>query len=138
MMKNRLFIAAITCVTLMASCNKQDEIIPDQKPVTSTSDIIAPTGFTWESSRNVNFTINVMNGQSPNLIHVVSLYDGDPASGGSLISKGSATTKEGFKCKVYLPNHISQVFVVSAFPNGSIISKKVLITKTDLSLTFNQ
>lgn len=137
-MKNRLFITAITCVTLMVSCNKQDEIIPDQKPVKSTSDVIAPTGFTWESSRNVNFTINVSNGQSPNLIHVISLYDGDPATGGSLISKGSATTKFGFKCKVYLPNQISQVFVTGAFPNGSIINKKLIISNTDLKLTISQ
>ena len=137
-MKNRLLITAITCVTIMASCKKEDKLIIDQKPVQNTKDVIAPAGFTWESSRNVNFTINVVNSQSPNMIHVISLYDGDPTTGGSLISKGSATIKEGFKCKLYLPNQISQVFVVGAFPNGSVIYKKLLITNTDLSLTINQ
>lgn len=136
-MKNQLFITAITCVTLMASCNKQDDAIPNQKLVKSTNEIIAPSGFTWENSRNINFTINVSDSQSPSMIHVISLYDGDPKSGGSLISKGSATTKEGFKCKVYLPNDISEVFVTGAFPNGSIVNKKLLVTSTELSLTIN-
>jgi hypothetical protein len=136
-MKNQLLIIAISSLSLMISCNKQEDIIP-QKPVESTIDVIAPAGFTWESSRNVNFTINVSNGQSPNMIHVISLYDGDPATGGTLISKGSATAKEGFKCKVYLPNHISELFVIGTFPNGSTVNKKLPITRSDLSLTLNQ
>lgn len=119
----------------MASCNKEDKIIIDQTQVESTRDIIAPNGFTWESSRNIHFTINVLNSLTPSMIHVISIYDGDPLVDGNLISKGSATTKEGFKCKVYLPNNIVEVYVVGAFPNGSVITEKISITNSNLSTT---
>jgi hypothetical protein len=134
-MKIRLLTQVIICAVFMISCKKDEELTTIQKPVKLSSKIIAPVGFTWENSRNVNFTINVLNNKSQSTIHVVSIFDGDPKTGGAQITKGSATTIEPFKCKIYLPNHITDVFVVGMFPNGSIITKKVSITNLNLSLS---
>ena len=119
----------------MTSCKKEAQLTTDQKPADKTSGIIAKSGFTWENSRNIYFTIDVLDSQFPKMIHVISIYDKDPLLGGNLISKGSATTTEAFKSKIYLPNHILEVYVVGAFPNGSKITKKLLINNTNLTLT---
>ena len=134
-MKIQFFTTAIICTTLITSCNKEDKLILIQKPVKLSSEIIAPTGFTWENSRNINFTINISNIRFQNNIHVITIYNGDPKTGGMQITKGSATTTEAFKCKIYLPNHFLDVYVVGVFPNGSVVTKKIIITKPDLSIT---
>lgn len=134
-MKIHFFATAIISTIFITSCNKEDKLIPIQKPVKLTNEIVAPTGFTWENSRNINFTINVFNSKSPNNIHVITIYNDDPKTGGTQITKGSATTTEAFKSKIYLPNHVLDVFVVGVFPNGSVITKKITITKPDVSIT---
>lgn len=134
-MKIQFFATAIICTIFFTSCNKEDKLTLNQKPAKLSSEIIAPTGFTWENSRNINFTINVSNIKFQNNIHVITIYNGDPKTGGTQITKGSATTTEAFKCKIYLPNHILDVYVVGVFPNGSVITKKITITKPDLSIT---
>ena len=110
-------------------------MIPNQKPVKLSSEITPPTGFTWENSRNINFTISVSSNKLNNNIHVITIYNGDPKTGGTQITKGSATTTEAFKSKIYLPNHILEVYVVGTFPNGSVITKKIIITKPDVNIT---
>ena len=136
-MKIQFFATVIICTILITSCNKDEKLILDQKPVKFSSEIVAPAGFTWENSRNINFTIGVLNSRFKNTIHVISIYDGDPKNGGIQITKGSATTIEAFKCKIYLPNHIADVYVVGVFPNGSVITQKTTITKPDLSITLS-
>lgn len=121
----------------MASCKKESQLVIASKPAESTKDIIVKSGFKWENSKDINFTIDVVDVQYPKTIHVISIYDGDPMLGGNLISKGSATTTVAFKSKIYLPNHISSVYVVGAFPNGSNKTIKLPITKADLSLTIS-
>lgn len=134
-MKNQLFIIGIICIAIMASCKKENPLVKEIIPAENTKDIIAKSGFTWENSRNINFTISVSNSRFPTSIHVISIFDGNPTAGGNLISKGSATTVEAFKSKIYLPNHFQEVYVVGAFPNGVKVTQKLIINNSNLNLT---
>ncbi|WP_457289536.1 LruC domain-containing protein [Pedobacter sp. UYP24] len=100
---------------VLVSC-KKNAIQPDPiKAVKATTDIKVPTGFTWENSRNINFTIGVKSINLLDAIHVVSIYN---EATGKLLTKGSATLIAPFKAKVYLSNLITSIYI-KAYNNYS-------------------
>ena len=67
-------------------------------------------------------------------LHVVSIYDADPALNGKLLSKGSASLKTPFATKVYLPNTVKEVFIVKTAPDNTSSIQKVPISGLKLSV----
>lgn len=112
------------------SCQKSD--ITEQAE--NTTELVVPASFNWGTSRDVNFNVSITDSRFANSIHVISIYAGDPANGGSLLSKGSATLIAAFNTKIYLPSTLNEVYVVKTSPDGSTVSDKVAITSTQLSI----
>lgn len=109
---------------VMVACKKETVEIPPLA-VKTTSELVVPKDFTWETSRNINFVIGISNTNFQNMPHAVCIYDGDPATTGKLLSKGAATTIAPFRSKIYLPNLLTAVYVVGLFPDGTKITQKV-------------
>lgn len=135
-MIKKITLITTALATLLVSCAKESRA-PDVQSI-ATSTIKVPAGFTWENSRNVNLTLSVADSESPNKIHVISVYDGDPADGGNLLTKGSALTTSAFKSKIYLSNQITAVYLVGAFPDGTSVTNKQTITGSDLAVTISK
>jgi len=116
-MKNILFSLTIF-VFAFTSCKTSKEITPVIAGNTTNS-IKVPAGFSWQNSRNVNFTVSVTDTRFQSSIFLISIYDGDPTTGANLLAKGSASMSTSFKSKVYTSNQINQVYIVKTSPDNS-------------------
>lgn len=123
----------ILCIISLAACKKieslkkRTEIKPDGLAI--------PLGFTWQNSRNINFSINVSDIRFGNSMFIISIYDKDPATGGKLLSKGSATNKSGFSSKIFLSKQISSVYIVKTSGDNSTATSIVPVGFSDVSVT---
>ncbi|EOR94964.1 hypothetical protein ADIARSV_1835 [Arcticibacter svalbardensis MN12-7] len=128
---NKYLLSALTLfVVFITSCQKSD--ITDQ--VENTTELVVPASFNWGTSRDVSFNISITDTRFASSIHVISIYAGDPANGGSLLSKGSATLIAAFNTKIYIPSTLTEVYVVKTSPDGSTVSDKIAITSTQVSI----
>lgn len=124
---------AVTIVSLMAtSCKKDAGTSGGGENV---EDLVVPAAFDWGTSRDVNFSVSITDARFQNSIHVISIYAGDPAQGGALLSKGSATLISAFNTRVYLPNTLKEIFIEKTAPDGSSVIHPVEVTSTSVSLS---
>lgn len=108
------------------SCKKTDNNQTVGTTVYNTvNDITVPTGFNWESSRTVPFSVSITDERFSTANHTIAIYDGDPFNGGSLLAKGSANTSTGFSTNLYLAKTINEVYIVKTSPDNSMIVSKV-------------
>ncbi len=135
-MKKNLLPICLLSLLAVVSCTKATKQASPAPAVTiTTNSITPPIGFKWESSRNINFTIAVIDDRFQSSMFLISIYDGDPIAGGNLISKGSATTSTAFSAKLYLSKQISQVVIVKTAPDGTKVTKKIQVGDANISLS---
>jgi len=130
-MKKILITIAIISALAFNSCKTTNEAIPEM-PANTTNSIKVPIGFTWQNSRNLNFTISLTDVRFPKSIYMISIYNGDPSNGGSLLIKGSATTQSEFRGRVYTSNQTTQIHIIKTAPDNSKTVKKVSIENDDI------
>lgn len=102
-MRNKLSIITPHCVISLSSC-KKIESLKKKTPLSSEGTLAIPAGFTWQNSRNINLTVSVTDTRYGSSMHMTSIYDRDPATGGKLILKGSATNKRLLTAKSIYQN----------------------------------
>ena len=98
------------------------------------ADLVVPKGFNWESSRNVDFTIRISDTRFDDMLHSISIYDGNPLAGGKLLSKGAASLNEAFRSIIYIPKTIRTVYIVKTSPDNSSITESIEVTGSTVSL----
>jgi hypothetical protein len=131
-MNKKLLIITLLMTFAMVSCKKSTKQDTLASNVTATTQIKAPLNFTWQNSRNINFTVNVTDTRFQSSLYMVSIYDGDPTAGGNLLAKGSATTTDAFKSKIYLSAQIIKVYIVKTSPDNSKTTLIVQVGATDI------
>ena len=134
-MKKVLFIIVLIISTGLLSCEKK--ATTEIGTVSDLSDLKIPAGFTWESSTDIYFDISITDTRFGDAVHVVSIFDADPALNGKLLSKGSASLKAPFSTKVYIPNTIKQVYVVKTAPDNTSSTLTVPISGSRLNVQLN-
>ncbi len=135
-MKKKLALALLSLTIGISSCEKQNTADNDQV-VTKMEDLKVPTGFTWENSTDIYFSINITDTRFGDRIHVISIYDADPSKGGRLISKGSGSVSVPFSTKIYLANTVKEVFVVKTAPDNTSSTQKVIISGERLAISLS-
>ncbi|MDP3468947.1 MAG: LruC domain-containing protein [Daejeonella sp.] len=131
-MRKVLSLIILTIFVGLSSCKKENNAV--EGTVSNMSDLKVPVGFTWENSKDIYFDITITDARFNDALHVVSIYDADPALNGKLLSKGSASLKLPFTTKVYLPNTVKEVFVVKTAPDNTSSMQKVAISGLKLSV----
>lgn len=131
-MKKQLFIITLLASFIMISCKKSSSDVLN--PAVTSNGIKVPTGFTWQNSRNINFTVTVTDTRFQSMAHSISIFDGS----GNLLSKGSATTSSTFKSKVYISNQTLMVYVIKTSPDNSKVIQKVTIGTADVATSIGQ
>lgn len=106
----------------------------DVSNVKSMNDLKVPAGFTWESSKDVTFSIGVNDTRFGESKHVVSIYTGDPSTGAAIIARGSASVSSAFEAKIYLPTAQKEVFVVKKAPDGSVNTQRIFVSGSRVSV----
>lgn len=138
-MKINTLLVLLFCSAILASCEKGPAVAPavvkptpaEEYVPTSANAITVPEGFDWSTSRNVNFYINISTEKFPGMIHMIHIYEGDPADG-KLLGKGSVTDQAAFKCTVFLPNQVKNVTIVCTAPDNTKTLQKWAITDNNI------
>lgn len=133
--KNILFFVLLG---LLASCTKNVETskenVTSNNKVTNMSELIAPANFNWQMSREVTFNVSVSDAKFQDAIHMISIYDADPLTGGNLLSRGSASLNTSFVTKLNLANTIKQVFIRKTAPDNSKFDQVIDVRSTNVSI----
>lgn len=133
---NKHLLPLFLGIALLASSCKKDNIVQDVVNPTL-NDIVVPTAFSWQTTRDVNFSIGISDARFQNQIHVVAIYLADPTSGATPISKGSATLISPFNAKLSIPAGIDEVYVVKFAPDATATTEKVAVTSTKVSVAMS-
>lgn len=125
MMKRTLLFVALAISATLPSCKKNGNDNNSVKTYNSVNDISVPSGFNWESSRQVPFNISITDDRFSTANHTIAVYNGDPFNGGELLAKGTANTSNAFATSLYIAKTITDVYLVKTSPDNSMIVKKV-------------
>ncbi|TCD01703.1 LruC domain-containing protein [Pedobacter psychroterrae] len=134
-MKLKLLGLLLATGVAISSCKKNDAI--DTIINDPISEIKAPDGFNWSGSRDVSMSIGVTDNRFQNAIHVIKVYSGDPANGGQLISKGSASLVVPFNSKITLSSMIKETYVEKIAPDGTTMIEKVVLNSDNVSVAMS-
>lgn len=91
----------------------------------SVNDVKVPSGFNWESTRAVPFSIGITDERFAAANHTIAIYSGDPFNGGLILSRGSANTNTPYTATLNIAKTITEVYIVKTSPDLSHIVKKV-------------
>lgn len=108
---------SILALAFLASCQK-DGLKVDEGGK-SLDEISVSSQFDWKTTQDVNLSISINDSRFSGKQHVLKVYVGDPAKGGQIISKGSATLLTPFNTKIALPVVLQEVYVERVAPDGS-------------------
>lgn len=134
-MKSNLPLITILCISAFTSCKKFDTL---KKSVPLANGLSIQKGFQWQNSRNISFAVNVTDTRFGSSMHMISIYDGDPAAGGRLVSKGAATVKTAFASRIYLTRQLAAVYVVKKAPDHTTSVSKIELTSTNISISISK
>lgn len=141
-MKKSKSIVFIVLVGWLASCTKNVETnkenVTSNNKVTSINDLKAPANFNWQMSREVTFNVSVSSSKFQDAIHMISIYDADPLTGGNLLSRGSASLNTSFITKLNLTNTIKQVFIRKTAPDNSKSDQVIDVNSTNISIDLGE
>lgn len=136
-MRNNLLAAALIGTFALASCQKTESLSRKTNAL-GTNAITPPTGFTWENSRNIKFTVSITDRQYGSSMFMVTIYDADPAAGGKVLAKGSATMSSSFVSEVYLSKQITSVYIVKTAPDNSSVTTKMVVGNADVTVSIGE
>ena len=137
-MKKSRSVVFFVLLGWLASCTKNVETskenVTSSNKVTSINELKAPSNFNWQMSREVNFSVSVSDPKFQDAIHMISIYDADPLTGGNLLSRGSANLNIAFITKLNLTNTIKQVFIRKTAPDNSKLDQVIDVNSTNISI----
>ncbi len=127
-------LSVLFAAFLMLSCKKEQNIIEDIKNL---DELVIPDNFGWKTSRDVNFNIGISDARFGNKIHVISIFIGDPAKGGSLVSKGAASLISPFNTKIALASTVAEVYILKSV-EGTQTVNKIQVGSANVSLSLSE
>jgi LruC domain-containing protein len=131
-MKKSLLLCTLLGLLAIGGCKKEN----NGTAINSVNDISVPAGFNWESSRYVDFSIDITDTRFGTSFHSIAIYDGDPNAGGIILARGAATTTAPYTNKLYVAKTLSQVYVVKTSPDGAKIIRQLAVSGASVSSSF--
>jgi len=134
-MKIKLLSAILALSFITFSCKKTDDTLPKTNN-TGIDNINVSDSFNWNTTNEINFSIGTSDSRFQNLIHVIYIYDADPALGGKILAKGSASLIRPFNTKVSFAKATKDVYILKSAPNGIKIGETVSLNSKNINLSF--
>ena len=135
--KSLLLIFTILSLALVqVSCKKSFDTSSTDNP-TKFSDLRVDPAFQFESFVNLNVTIGVPN-NGTQLLSIVHIYQGDPKTGGKLISAGATDVNSQYKTSLRVPSRLTELWVGKISPTGGNEYIAVPLAGTNFNYTFGK
>jgi len=122
MIKKSFFLFVIIAIAVSQGCKN-----PEPSPEKNMDDMIAPSGFTFETTREISVSINMP--QSIDFSELRSrfdIYTDSPSEGGKLISSGSFDKNGKYSGMIKIPTTINEITVSTIA--GSVVVPLTQIT----------
>jgi hypothetical protein len=132
----RIYLILGAVLILTASCKKglvdkyeSSQTLSDGTTlsVSKMTDVKVPTGFKWETAKDIQVKLSTNDQRFGNALHKVEVYSANPAEGGVQLAAGSISTDKQFEAKILTATTIKQYFVVKTAPDGSKVMEKLAI-----------
>ncbi|MCG6187882.1 LruC domain-containing protein [Maribellus maritimus] len=138
-MKERFYILPIllTLIVSFSSCLKEpDEIVTNPESKKTMDNLNVSEDFSWKTSKTVTLVINAIS-DNPELNSKVSVYNGNPESGGKLIINCGLNEETTFENEIQIPTYISTLYLKCEFPSGNSAIDSVS-TRNIIDYTFTE
>lgn len=111
---NRIFSAVVLMFLILVSCRREfNNLSPQPNPSTqSTKDLIVPAGFNYETTREVEVDLSLLDNADQPFAHaVVWLSDMPLTKGGQQFLKASTDLNGNLKAKITIPSTLSELVI---------------------------
>jgi len=137
MMTKRLFFTGMILAALfITGCRKEQN--EGNAPVPNQfTDLKVNPDFKFQSITDVDVTIKVETTGKTSL-KVIEIYQGNPAQGGKLISRGATGSNSEYKTRVRIPSRINELYIGKLSSDGNNRFAAVPVTGSTLFYDFNQ
>lgn len=125
-------VVAATLFTI--SCDKSEPIDPGD--VERVIDMRVPSGFLYETTKDIQFKITVTDDSYGSLAHRITFYDGDPFEGGTVVAVGAGSVSRPFIGKLDLEILTKELYVAKKSPSGDVTVKKAMVSGNTLEMDF--
>jgi LruC domain-containing protein len=142
---NKNLLSFICGIAILASACKKDASGIDPITDSNISDLVVPQTFSWQTARDVNFSIGISDTRFENRAFVIAVYLSDPAvpvkgeDGNEHqpvpVAKGSASLVSPYNTKISVPATVNEAFIVKIAADGSSITQNVKLTSQMISLS---
>ncbi len=113
-----ILTACMFFLFLFACCLKIKDDDPKPSEPLTMQDITAPDAFDWKTHKDIQINIGISTQQPISLFSKISVYDGDPQNGGSIIVSGAASSNKYFVTTVSVPSRYERLYLKCDFPHG--------------------
>ncbi|MDO8897789.1 MAG: hypothetical protein Q7V19_09065, partial [Bacteroidales bacterium] len=121
-------------ISLFSGCRKDREQI--QKKAEKTSELQVPSDFQWKTTLDVSLKVSLPSSGFFPLTSKLSIYQGNPFSGGLLIASGSVSKENSFEQIVRIPAYLKSLFLYLETTAGTQQIVEVPVLGNQLSYTF--
>lgn len=122
-----LFIAGLLLFSV-TGCKKTIQV--DPAPKGSMDDLRVPATFNWQTTREVQFTLGAdLEGMNSGMLARISVFDGHPGTGGTLLATGSAGFEYPFITLLRLPTALQEVWLMAQTATGYLQVESVQVTE---------
>jgi len=130
-------IIILMFLSMVIMACKKDINPADQPTGKAIDELVIPEGFNWATIQKFKLTVGIQNTQAVNLKSKISVFNGDPATGGKLILSGAASNDIPFTESLVIPSYIKEIFLVKEGAFGDKETVSVLITGSEINYTFS-
>ncbi|MCB0804313.1 MAG: LruC domain-containing protein [Bacteroidales bacterium] len=117
-------LIALLCNSCLKDPNENNN---EPLPVSTFAEMQVPQDFRWETNQYVELNIQVPASKKYDPKSCITVFDGDPLSGGKRIMSGSAMQSEPLTGTMNLPAYLKSVFVMYENPFGGSTTVEVPI-----------
>jgi len=120
-------VTVMAMVLVLSGCTKDIEVT--NPPPKKMDDLNIPPGFNWKTAVDIPVTVTVnFTGGIPQQYVKVSIYKGNPESGGVVMSEGAAGHQFPYSSILSIPTTLTEVYVRVTTPTGQPVVQSVAVT----------
>lgn len=132
-MRSKLFLFVVASLVItMLGCKKSEDAVINSSHI---DEVTIPADFTWQNSSEISLFVGISDTRFQNAPFVISIYNGDPSDGGSLIARGAASLTSPFNVRLAVANIVDAIYVEKTAPDLSRLLKKVPVSGISMSIS---
>ena len=131
-------LVLIMFLAIVFTACKKDINNPNTPASKTIDELNIPEGFNWSTTQKIALTVGVQTTQAVNLKSKISVFNGDPSTGGKLILTGAAKNDTPFTENLMIPSYLKEIYLVKEDAFGEKAIAMVQIDGSEIDYTFTE